>query len=243
LRLWPACAPPQSATATQARRVARGALAGVLAGLLLSISGERNAANKKAISSRRAWLVCAGLLGAGLARAGVPKPDEPAKPPTKAPLPTNYLVSALLREGGDGFTIKLVHLIQSANSRDEAAGIFTRLAFEQYPGHAVAKTLVAEISLPPGPCAKDKQTAPEAAATAFYAISTVMRKGADGPDLMLLNGWMPGNNADDALKRALQEAAVKYPNYAAIRTLVTELQVARPACSAPGLMRGHRREA
>lgn len=60
---------------------------------------------------------------------------------------------------------------------------------------------------------------------------------------MLLNGWMPGSSADDALMRALQEAAVKYSGYVAIRTLVTELKVARPACSVPGLVRGHWREA
>lgn len=170
-------------------------------------------------------------------------PDELQSSTIKATLKKDYLVSAILREGVDGFTIKLVHLIQSADSRDEATGIFTRLALEQYPGHAVARTLIAEISLPPGSCAKDKQAAPEAAAAAFYAVSAVMRKEADGGDIMLLNGWMPGNNADDALKRALQEAAVKYPTYAAIRTLVTELKVARPACSAPGPMRGHWREA
>jgi hypothetical protein len=196
------------------------------------------------LASIRFWqLACTCCMGASFALTGNASPGEAKSSTVEVVRKKDYLVSAFLREGVDGFTVKLVHLIQPANNRDEAAGIFTRLAFEQYPGHAVAKTLVAEISLPPGPCAKDKQTAPEAAATAFYAISTVMRKGADGPDLMLLNGWMPGNNADEALKRALQEAAVKYPNYAAIRTLVTELQVARPVCSAPSPMRGHWREA
>lgn len=188
-------------------------------------------------------LLCAVWFGTGLTFMGNAWPGELKSPTESAVLKKDYLVSAFLREGGDRFTVKLVHLIQSANNRDEVAGIFTRLALEQYPGHAVAQTLIAEISLPPGPCAKDKQAATDAAATTFYAISTVMRKGADGPELMLLNGWMPGNNADDALKRALQEAAVKYPGYGAIRTLVTELQVARPACSAPGEARGRWREA
>lgn len=195
------------------------------------------------VSQMVLWLACAVWFGVGLTFMVSTWWGELKSPPESAAPKKDHLVSAFLREGGDGFTIKLVHLIQSANSRDEATGIFTRLAFEQYPGHAVAKTLIADISLPPEPCAKDKQAVPGAAASAFYAISAVMRKGADGPDLMLLNGWMPGDNADDALKRALQDAAVKYPSYGAIRTLVTELQVARPACSAPGLTRVHWKQA
>lgn len=128
------------------------------------------------------WLACAVWLGLGLTVIGNAWPGELKSPVESAAPRKDYLVSTFLREGVDGFTIKLVHLIQSASNSDEAAGIFTRLALEQYPGHAVAQTLVAEISLPPGPCAKDRQVATEATAGAFYAVPPSCKKGLGAPN-------------------------------------------------------------
>jgi hypothetical protein len=80
-------------------------------------------------------------------------------------------------------------------------------------------------------------------ATGFYAISVVIRKGTEGFDTELVNGWMESSRADEALNRALDTVAAQYPHHAPFKTLITELEVARPACSAPGPVRGQWREA
>jgi hypothetical protein len=113
-----------------------------------------------------------------------------------------------------------------------------------YPGHAISSTLVKELSLPSHSCLKGKQDVPaEKNATGFYAISVVIRKGTEGFDTELVNGWMESSRADEALNRALDTVAAQYPHHAPFKTLITELEVARPACSAPGPVRGQWREA
>jgi hypothetical protein len=196
-------------------------------------------AEKTATGSRRAWLVCAGLLGAGFARAGVPWPDALKTPAAKAAPKKHYLVSAIMREGVQDFSFRLVHSPQPAGSVDEAAGIFTRLALEKFPGHSVAQTVVTDLSLPPGACAKDKKTTPRKAGTTIYAVSAVMNKARDEFDTLLLNGWLPGNSADEALGRVLRDAMAKYPLYTPVSTLLTELDLTRAGCPAPGPLRIH----
>lgn len=193
-------------------------------------------------TSRRAWLACVGWFGFSFARAGVPWPDALKTPAVKAAPLTHYLISAILREGVDGFSIKLVHSRQSAGSADEATGIFTRRVLQQFPGYALAKTIITEISLPPESCGKGKQDQPAVTATAIYAVSAVMHKGIDGFDILLLNGWVLGNRADEALNSVLHTATATYPHYAPIETLVTELDVARPLCSTPSPVRGQWKE-
>jgi hypothetical protein len=200
---------------------------------------ERSTAGKNAIGSRRAWLVCAGLLGAGFAHAGVPWPDTLKTPAAKAGPKRHYLISAVLREGVQDFTFKLVHSLQSANSVDEATGIFTRLALEKYPGYAVAQTTVTDIVLPPDVCPARKPTGPRKPDKTIYAVSAVMSKDRNDPDTLLVNGWLPGNSADEALGRVLHDVTARYPLFTPASTLVSELDLTLAGCPVPGAVRYH----
>jgi hypothetical protein len=200
---------------------------------------ERNTAGKNAIGSRRAWLVCAGLLGAGFARAGAPWADALKTPAAKTAPKRHYLISAVLREGVQDFTFKLVHSPQPASSVDEAIGIFTRLALEKFPGYAVAQTVVTAISLPPGACTRSKQGTPRAAAKTIYAMSALMQKGEEGFDTLLLNGALAGDSADEVLGRVLRDVMARYPGYTPISTLVNQLDLAQAGCPALGPVRTH----
>lgn len=53
----------------------------------------------------------------------------------------------------------------------------------------------------------------------IYTVSVVVRKGTEGFDLLLGDGWVRRHSADDALNRFLHTTAEKYPNYAPIRML------------------------
>jgi len=137
---------------------------------------RKHASEEQATVSRREWLARAGGLGMGLtlpsiSRAAGPVPGKPA---AKATPRTHYLVSAILREGVQDFTFRLVHSVQSASSVDEATGIFTRLVLEKHPGHAVAQTTVTDIVLPLGACAAGKPGSPRKPNPTLYIVSAAM---------------------------------------------------------------------
>lgn len=191
---------------------------------------------KHATRARRAWLAHAGWLSMGLLLPGVSRAAGPSarKPATKAAPKTHYLVSAILREGVQDFTFRLVHSMQSATSIDEAIGIFTRLALEKYPGYAVAQTTVTDIVLPPGACTQGKPGNPRKPSPTLYAVSAVLGNRDNDLDTLLVNGWLPGHSADEALGRVLRDMKASYPLYTPVSTLATELDLALAGCPAPG---------
>ncbi|CAN7590329.1 hypothetical protein [Polaromonas sp. LjRoot131] len=189
---------------------------------------------KQATRARRAWLAHAGWLSMGLLLPGVSRAAGPnaRKPATKATPKTHYLVSAILREGVQDFTFRLVHSMQSASSVDEAIGIFTRLALEKYPGHAVAQTTVTDIVLPPGACTASKPGSTRKPSPTLYAVSAVLGHQGNDLDTLLVNGWLPGHSADEALGRVLRDVKARYPLYTPVSTLATELDLALAGCPA-----------
>jgi hypothetical protein len=189
---------------------------------------------KHATRARRAWLTQAGWLSMGLLLPGASRAAGPnaRKPVTKAAPKTHYLVSAILREGVQDFTFRLVHSMQSATSIDEALGIFTRLALEKYPGYAVAQTTVTDIVLPPGACAASKPGSPRKPSPTLYAVSAVLGNKGNDLDTLLVNGWLPGRNADEALGRVLRDMNARYPLYTPVSTLATELDLTLAGCPA-----------
>jgi hypothetical protein len=184
-------------------------------------------------SSRRAWLTHAACLGIGLYPPCISWAAGPKN--NKAAPKTHYLVSAILREGVQDFTFRLVHSMQSAASVDEATGIFTRLALERYPGYAVAQTTVTDIVLPPGACTQGKPRKPS---STLYAVSAVLDNKSNDLDTMLVNGWLPGHSADQALGRVLLDMKASYPLYTPVSTLATELDLALAGCPAPKTITG-----
>jgi hypothetical protein len=190
-----------------------------------------------ATRSRRAWLAHAGGLGMGLALPGIGRAagSNTKKPATKGVPKTYYLVSAILREGVQDFTFRLVHSVQSAYSVDEATGLFTRLVLEKYPGYAIAQTTVTDITLPPGACAAGKPGSPRKPNPTLYIVSAAMNNSsAKDLDTLLVNGWLPGTSANEALARVLSDVKARYPGFAPASTLATELDLTLAGCPAPG---------
>jgi len=192
---------------------------------------------KQAIASRRAWLAQAGCLGIGLGLAGISGATQPTgrkNPTPKATPRTHYLISAILREGVQDFTFRLVHSVQPAAGVDEATGIFTRLVQEKYPGYSVAQTTVTDIVLPPGACLASKPGNPRKPMPTLYLVSAAMSdKGGNNLDTLLVNGWLPGKTADEALSRVVRDVKARYPLFTPASTLVTELDLTLAGCPAP----------
>lgn len=196
---------------------------------------QRNTAVTKAVGTRRTWLARAACLGIALTQSPIGWTGEPNKKPvTKAAPKTHYLVSAILREGVKDFTFRLVHSAQPASSADEAIGMFTRLVMEKHPGYAVAQTTVTDISLPPDICPTNKTVGPRRAGKNFFAVSAVLGQNTNDLDTLLINGWLPGNSADEALGRVLRDVTAKYPDFTPVSRLVTELDLTLAGCPAPG---------
>ena len=191
---------------------------------------------KASTNSRRAWLAHAGRLGTALflpARGRAAEPDK-KKPAAKVPPKAWYLVSAILREGVKDFTFRLVHSAQAAGSVDEAIGIFTRLVMEKYPGYAIAQTTVTDISWPPDICPAGKAASPRRPNKTFYAVSAVLGNTGNDLDTLLVNGWLPGNSADEVLTRVLRDIAAQYPDFTPVSKLVTQLDPTLAGCPAAG---------
>jgi hypothetical protein len=207
---------------------------------------QKNTAEKTAPSvrrARRAWLAyaayaaCFGisLTQPAVSRAGEPNRKKPAAKATPTTPKTHYLVSAIVREGVKDFTFRLLHSVQSAASKDEAVGIFTRLAMEKHPGYAIAQTTVTDISWPPDICLTNKATGPRRPGKTFYAVSAVLgNNNRNDLDTLLINGWLPGNSADEVLNRVLRDVMAKYPDFTPVSKLVTELDLTLAGCPAPG---------
>jgi hypothetical protein len=91
-----------------------------------------------------------------------------------------------------------------------------------------------------------KNPALKAAPETHYLVSAILRESAqdrdDNSDILPLNGCLPGLNASDALNRVLRDATAQYPRHTPVSTLVAELGVARPACSAMSPKRGQWQE-
>lgn len=189
---------------------------------------------KASTNTRRTWLAHAGCLGTGLLLPSLSRASGPdKKKPVAKPIPkTPYLVSAVLREGVKDFTFRLVHSVQSANSVDEAIGAFTRLVMEKHPGYAVAQTTVTDIAFPTDMCTPGKQAASRKPAGTPYAVSAVLGKNTNDLDTLLVNGWLPGNSADEALARVLRDVTAKYPDFTPVSKLVTELDLTLAGCAA-----------
>ena len=110
------------------------------------------------MNARRAWLACIAAWGAGAAMAvGIRRPrDADTLVAQAAPIvpKTQYLVSAILRKGTQDYTIMLTHGRQPAVSKDEAIGLFVRLATVQFPGYSVMETLASEFDVALPSCSK-----------------------------------------------------------------------------------------
>lgn len=52
-----------------------------------------------------------------------------------------YMVSAVLRQGNESLTIRLVHAVMMGRSEEEAAGIFLKKARIQFEGYSVMEVL------------------------------------------------------------------------------------------------------
>lgn len=66
-----------------------------------------------------------------------------------------YIVSGILKKHGEEATIKLVHTVERAVSQNEALGAFLTKALHDFPGYAVATTLVSPVAIPTTPtCAR-----------------------------------------------------------------------------------------
>jgi hypothetical protein len=193
---------------------------------------KHTSSGKQATVSRRAWLAQAGWLGMGLFPPRISGAAGPNK--KKAAPKTHYLVSAILREGVQDFTFRLVHSVQSAASIDEATGLFTRLVLEKYPGYAIAQTTVTDITLPPGACAAGMPGSPRKPRPTLYAVSAVLGNIGNDLDTLLVNGWLPGRSANEALTRVLGDVKARYPSFTPSSTLVTELNLSLAGCPAPG---------
>lgn len=196
---------------------------------------EKTTAGNKAISTRRTWLACVAGFGIALTQPNSSRAGEPSrkKPATRAATKTHYLVSAVLREGVKDFTFRLVHSAQPAGSVDEAIGTFTRLVMEKYPGYAIAQTTATDISWPPDICpANNKAAAPRRPARTFYAVSAVLGNTGNDLDTLLVNGWLPGNSADEVLTRVLRDVTAKYPDFTPVSKLVTQLDPTLAGCPA-----------
>ncbi|WP_411877543.1 hypothetical protein [Polaromonas sp. YR568] len=192
-------------------------------------------------STRRAWLARASCLVTGLVHSHASWAGEPdkRKPVTRPTSKTPYLVSAVLREGVQDFTFRLVHSVQSAAGIDEATGLFTRLVLEKYPGYAVSQTTATDIAFPPDTCALSRQAVPRKPARTLYAVSVVFSKNQADLDTLLVNGWLPSNNADEALGRVLRDVTAKYPGFTPASTLVTVLDPTLAGCPPLAPMRIH----
>lgn len=197
---------------------------------------QGNTAGTKAIVTRRTWLACAACFTIALAEPRVSRAGESSrkKPATRAAPKTHYLVSAILREGVKDFTFRLVHSAQSASSVDEAIGIFTRLVMDKHPGYAIAQTTVTDITWPPDICATNKAIDPRRPEKTFYAVSAVLGNSSNDLDTLLVNGWLPGNSADEALNRVLRDITAKYPDFTPVSKLVMQLDPSLAGCPAPG---------
>jgi hypothetical protein len=102
---------------------------------------------------------------------------------------------------------------------------------QQVPGSSIAKLLATEIFPSNESCTQNNEDTKASTPKMIFAVSAALRKGTDGFDIQLLNGWLRSNGADDALNRVLQLAGAKYPNYSPIKTLVNELRGIQAACS------------
>jgi len=196
---------------------------------------KHTSGREHATSSRRAWLAHAGCLGMSLAARGISHAagPSPKKPATKAAPKTYYLVSAILREGVQDFTFRLVHSVQPGASVDEAIGLFTRLVLEKYPGYAIAQTTVTDVTLPPGTCAAGKPGSSRKPGPTLYIVSAAMNSSnAEDLDTLLVNGWLPGESADEALSRVIRDVKASYPLFTPASTLVTELDLTLAGCPA-----------
>ena len=191
-------------------------------------------AGTKAIATRRTWLANAACFGFALTQPHISQAVEPNRKKTapKAAPKTHYLVSAILREGVKDFTFRLVHSAQAAGSVDEAIGIFTRLVMEKYPGYAIAQTTVTDITWPPDICATNKATGPRRPEKTFYAVSAVLGNTSNDLDTLLVNGWLPGNSAEEVLNRVLRDITAKYPDFTPVSKLVTQLDLSLAGCPA-----------
>jgi hypothetical protein len=64
------------------------------------------------------------------------------------------IVSAILRKSTQDYAIMLTHGRQPAVSKDEAVGLFVRLAIAQYPGYSVMDTIASEYDLTQPSCTR-----------------------------------------------------------------------------------------
>lgn len=202
---------------------------------------QGNTAGTKAIVTRRTLLACAAGFSIALTQPRISLAGEPSRKKSAANTAskTHYLISAALREGVKDFTFRLVHSVQSATGVDEATGMFMRLVLEKYLGYAVAQTTVTDIVLPPGTCLASQPGSPRKSAQTLYAVSAVLGKKSNDTDTLLVNGWLPGNSADEALDRVLRDVTAKYRSHTPLSTLVNPLDMALFGCPAPTPVRIH----
>lgn len=67
---------------------------------------------------------------------------------------SDFMISGVLRSNSDGIVIKLVHAIKTANSANEAVGMFMAEILRQYPGYSLIDTVASPITVKQQECGK-----------------------------------------------------------------------------------------
>lgn len=69
-----------------------------------------------------------------------------------------YLVSAVLRQGGEGLVIRLVHAVMAGRSEEEASGVFLKKARAQFEGYSVMEVLATPVKASSPTCRRSEFT-------------------------------------------------------------------------------------
>lgn len=69
-----------------------------------------------------------------------------------------YLVSAVLRKGDAGLTIRLAHAVMVGRSEEEASGVFLKKARSQFEGYSVMEVLATPVKASGSTCRRSEFT-------------------------------------------------------------------------------------
>lgn len=69
-----------------------------------------------------------------------------------------YMVSAVLRQGNQGLSIRLVHAVMLGRSEEEATGVFLKKARIQFEGYSVMEVLTTPVKSSTSTCRRSDFT-------------------------------------------------------------------------------------
>ncbi len=99
------------------------------------------------------WMRLIAVLVTVFALKGAPA--APADPERR-----DYMVSAVLRRGSDGITVRLIHSVMKGSSPEEAKGLLLNKVRVEYEGYSVIDVLASPLktSEPQCDCKRSGQT-------------------------------------------------------------------------------------